>query len=307
MDKLQWFKFTPSDWIMGKIQRCEEVTQARFIRLCCVYWNKYCIMSYDDAEIEIDKNHLDILINKKIIKNKNGNIDIFFLLEQFKKIEIDKLDKSQSGQIGNLKRWNRVFYDKFIKGELTLKEAIEQSKSSPPDRHPIATQSQIIAEKSRGEKKREDKRREEDIINNSLLSEIKISDDEKFISVNDLKMEIDSAYLEQLKITQAFQKLFIKNLKEKNSPTSHQEKVKLGSAINPIRLMIEKKEATKAQITEAYKYLSSPEGEFWKANILSTSKLREKLPTLLAKKNTKSEVDAKKEASAPNPNKRKRF
>jgi hypothetical protein len=27
MDKLQWFKFTPSDYMMGKIQRCPEITQ----------------------------------------------------------------------------------------------------------------------------------------------------------------------------------------------------------------------------------------------------------------------------------------
>ena len=65
MDKLQWFKFTPSDWMMGKIQRCPEITQARFMRLCCLYWNKECLLSIEDAEIEIDKEHLDILIAKK--------------------------------------------------------------------------------------------------------------------------------------------------------------------------------------------------------------------------------------------------
>ena len=55
MSKLTWFKFTPSDYMMGKIQRCPEVTQARFIRLCCLYWNKQCELTYEDAEIEIDK------------------------------------------------------------------------------------------------------------------------------------------------------------------------------------------------------------------------------------------------------------
>jgi len=68
MDKLQWFKFAPSDWMMGKIQRCPEVTQARFLRLSCLYWNKECNLSYEDAEIEIDQEHLDVLIKKKIIK-----------------------------------------------------------------------------------------------------------------------------------------------------------------------------------------------------------------------------------------------
>ena len=80
MDKLQWFKFTPTDWIMGKIQRCPEITQARFMRLICLYWNKECVLSYEDAEIEIDKEHLDILISKKIIKIEDNFLLIEFLL-----------------------------------------------------------------------------------------------------------------------------------------------------------------------------------------------------------------------------------
>ena len=59
MDKLQWFKFRPSDWMMGKIMRCDEITQARYMRLVCLYWNKGCDLSYEDAEIEIDKKHLN--------------------------------------------------------------------------------------------------------------------------------------------------------------------------------------------------------------------------------------------------------
>lgn len=167
MEKLSWFKFTPSDWIMGKIQRCPEVTQARFMRLCCVYWNKDCNMTYEDAEVEIDKEHLDILISKRVLKSVSGIITITFLLEQIKEIEIDKIDKSQSGQIGNLKRWHRKLYDKFINNELSLNQAIEQSKLSHPDSTPITPQSQNIAEESKRreekelEKKREDKTRED--------------------------------------------------------------------------------------------------------------------------------------------------
>jgi hypothetical protein len=82
MDKLQWFKFTTMDWMMGKIQKCPEVTQARFLRLCCLYWNKDCNLSIEDAEIEIDKEHLDILLSKKIIKIVDDLIIIEFLNEQ---------------------------------------------------------------------------------------------------------------------------------------------------------------------------------------------------------------------------------
>jgi hypothetical protein len=104
MDKLQWFKFTPTDWIMGKIQRCPEVTQARFMRLICLYWNKECVLSYEDAEIEIDKEHLDILISKKIIKSIDSFILIEFLNEQL--VEIS--ETSQKRRKAVLERWAKV-------------------------------------------------------------------------------------------------------------------------------------------------------------------------------------------------------
>jgi len=104
MAYLSWFKFTPSDWIMGKIQRTSEVTQARFMRLICLYWNKHCILSYEDAEIEIDKEHLDILISKKIIKVENDFIMIEFLNEQLGTIS----ETSEKRKKAVLQRWAKV-------------------------------------------------------------------------------------------------------------------------------------------------------------------------------------------------------
>lgn len=104
MDKLQWFKFTPTDWIMGKIQRCPEITQARFMRLICLYWNKECVLSYEDAEIEIDKEHLDILIGKKIIKIEDDFLLIEFLNEQLENIA----ETSQKRRDAVLQRWAKA-------------------------------------------------------------------------------------------------------------------------------------------------------------------------------------------------------
>ena len=104
MDKLQWFKFTPTDWVMGKIQRCPEITQARFMRLICLYWNKECVLSYEDAEIEIDKEHLDILISKKIIKIEDNFLLIEFLNEQLENIA----ETSQKRREAVLQRWAKV-------------------------------------------------------------------------------------------------------------------------------------------------------------------------------------------------------
>lgn len=104
MDKLQWFKFMPTDWVMGKIQRCPEITQARFMRLICLYWNKECILSIEDAEIEIDKEHLDILIGKKIVKIEDDFLIIDFLNEQLDGIA----ETSQKRREAVLQRWAKV-------------------------------------------------------------------------------------------------------------------------------------------------------------------------------------------------------
>lgn len=168
MDKLTWFKFTPSDWMMGKIQRCPEITQSRFLRLCCLYWNKECNLSIEDSIIEIDKEHYDILVSKKIICTNEEFINISFLDEQFLEIQENSEGKSKSGIIGNLKRWHPVVYNRFNNKEISLEKAIELSKTiaeqSHTDSAPIAEQSRNIADKNREEEKRK-----EDIINWDFL------------------------------------------------------------------------------------------------------------------------------------------
>ena len=282
MDKLQWFKFTPTDWIMGKIQRCPEITQARFMRLICLYWNKECVLSYEDAEIEIDKEHLDILISKKIIKNNNELLVIEFLNEQLENIS----ETSQKRRDAVLQRWNKV----------------KQKDTSVLNGDTFVLQNDT--DKSREEEKRIEKIK---ILNNSLLSEIKISDDKKFFLVKDLQFEINEEILMHYKTALGFQKLFIKNLKEKQSPTSQTENATYKNFVDPIRLIFEKNEVTKEQLREAYEYLNSKEGEFWKSNILSTKKLREKLSMIILKKNTKVIDLHKKEVVVRDPNTRKRF
>lgn len=104
MDNLQWFKFSISNWVLGRIQKCPEVTQARFIRLVCLYWSKECNLSIEDAEIEIDKEHLDILFSKKVVKFSDDFICIDFLNEQFE----DILKTSQKRREAVQNRWSKV-------------------------------------------------------------------------------------------------------------------------------------------------------------------------------------------------------
>lgn len=107
MDKLHWFKFIPSDWMMGKIQRCSEITQARFVRLCCIYWNKQANMSIDDVICEIDQECYDELIQRKIISSDDEHVFIDFLDEQFEHVQEMSRKASKAGKISAQKRKER--------------------------------------------------------------------------------------------------------------------------------------------------------------------------------------------------------
>lgn len=261
MEKLQWFKFSPTDWKMGKIQRLPAETQIRFISLLCLYWNKDCVMSYDDAEVEIDKEHLDLLVSKRVIKVDDGSVVIEFLNEQFVEVSSTINNKSTSGKVGNLKRWHPAIYKQYISGKINLEQALNIAHPSHTDSEPIADQSQNIAE----EKREEDIRKE---LDKKLLTEIDISD-------------VELGLVDHFKIAKEFQRLFIENLTERNISTSHQQKATFKNYVDPIRLMIQNNEATRQDLIDVWKYLKSKDGEFWKTNIQSTSKLRDKFTTLL--------------------------
>lgn len=100
---------------------------------------------------------------------------------------------------------------------------------------------------------------------NILLSELKNSDFE-----NPLYFEI----------TLSFYELFKHNLTERNVSTSRLEKAK-GAWVNNIRLLFEQDKYTIDDLRDVYEFLKVD--NFWKQNILSTSKLREKFDKLLLK------------------------
>jgi len=104
MDNLKWFKFSPSHWFMGRIQRCSEVSQARFMRLCCIYWTNECVMSIEDAEIELGDDEFKQLLKLRIIEEDNGSLVIKFLDEQYSEcIDISKLRSKAA-----IARWKKA-------------------------------------------------------------------------------------------------------------------------------------------------------------------------------------------------------
>jgi len=104
---------------------------------------------------------------------------------------------------------------------------------------------------------------------------------------NKLKiLDIDMSFVpedltEYLKIAKSYQIVFINNLKQKNAPTKNQENATFENYVTPIRLMIENDKVTVQDLRDVKDYLKGPKSEFWKKNILSTSKLRQQIQKLL--------------------------
>ncbi len=124
-------------------------------------------------------------------------------------------------------------------------------------------------------------------LNKKPLSEIHISD-------------VPEDLIIYYKHAVAFQKLFIENLQEKNAPTAVQERALFDSYITPIRLMMEKDGVSNSQLEEALKFLKSTQGDFWKQNVLSTKKLREKISQLLIQKAPKPTIIAEMDQAVLN-------
>jgi len=82
----------------------------------------------------------------------------------------------------------------------------------------------------------------------------------------------------------AFYGVFEKNLIERGSITAQLEKVRFKPFIDPIRLMYDVDLLSHRQMGDLYKFLQKD--EFWKGNILSTTKLRKQVSQLLIKANS---------------------
>ena len=154
MEKLQWFKFSYADWRMGKIQRCSEITQARFINLCCLYWSKECNLTLEDAEIEIDKQYLDTLLKKKIIESDGEIIFIKFLDEQLVDITETSKGKSKAAKV----RW-----DKY------REEKEEKNINADAMRMHIGVMQNNAEERREEKRKEEESRVEQNILCNGVL------------------------------------------------------------------------------------------------------------------------------------------
>ncbi len=112
-----WFKFTPADWMMGKIQRCSPEARDSYVRLCCIYWNKHCKMTIADTVLEIGQLFFDELTSKNVVEIVEDGIAIKFLLIQYNEIA-EKTEESK----GEKKKTTRRTKTAEDKTPLTLEE-----------------------------------------------------------------------------------------------------------------------------------------------------------------------------------------
>lgn len=168
-----------------------------------------------------------------------------------------------------------VKYDDYQEKEFT--ETIETTtiptSKQPSNNHQITTSKEYIEYKNN---------RSIDIkniiFNNILMSSIEIEDAKRFLSEKDFFYFVWA---------QKFRRLFIKNLKKNQSPTTHQDNAKFKSYVDPIRLMFTKDKIDNDQLERVFSFLENEEqsenGFSWQKNILSTSKLRKQFQSLSMK------------------------
>jgi hypothetical protein len=102
MNTYQWYKFSPAQWMMGKITRCDNDAQARFMRLCCLYWTKRGDVDVESAQIELEDSW-DRIVKMKIVKIDGDKINIDHLDEQLD--EMNEISKKRTASAK--KRWNK--------------------------------------------------------------------------------------------------------------------------------------------------------------------------------------------------------
>jgi len=125
LKQIPWFKFSPADWMMGRISRQSCEVQVAFLRLCCIYWNAECVMTYEHAELETD-GYLEKLIALKMVEVYDDGIGIKFLDIQFSEGQQKRQKMSNAGKVSAERRLN----ERSTNVQHTLNEcSIEKNKN----------------------------------------------------------------------------------------------------------------------------------------------------------------------------------
>jgi hypothetical protein len=146
---MNWFKFDPTKWLTGRIQRAPDNVQVAFIRLCCIYWVEECNMDAERAELECGESEYQYLIKFKIIKQIDNDIYIDFLDDNMGDIMATSKKNSDNAK----KRWQEKKY---------RKDASAMPKDATEMRAHEVAMPNHAEEIREEEKRREEKRREKE-------------------------------------------------------------------------------------------------------------------------------------------------
>ncbi len=106
--ELPWYKCKPVKRLKGAIQFCGYGAKGLFSDICDMYWLRECVMTMQELERRFKEPELiKELIDNDVIKVRNGNVIIEFLIEQYEKESGIKIAQSEGGKDGADKRWNK--------------------------------------------------------------------------------------------------------------------------------------------------------------------------------------------------------
>lgn len=103
--ELPYFKFLPTEYLLGEIVFQDYRAQGVFINVCALYWQKECNLTKATLEQRFSDaiKDLKFLLDAKIIQEKDGNIHIKFLDEQWKELKYRHIKAVENGRKGGLK------------------------------------------------------------------------------------------------------------------------------------------------------------------------------------------------------------
>lgn len=210
--------------------------------------------------VQFETMAFDLRCSEEMVQSIVTGFDLFIIQgEYFGSLSVqrrlnERAEKSKKARNSAMERWKK-------KTEPEILFPDEDANASENNANAQQTQSDSNAIKESKGKESKEKDKNYKKVN---LSDIQISD----------FPELNKNYLD---IAKAFNALFKNNLIAAGCATTNVDKAK-GTSVDDIRLMIESDKYTVDDLRDVYQFLQKD--NFWKRNILSTSKLREKMDKL---------------------------
>src|SRR5215204_1647036 len=106
--RLPYFQFEPAEYLTGDIMFCSLASQGLFSQICCLYWQRDCKLTFDQAKKRLNNDDLfKELIGEAIIKIQDGYVIINFLDNQHDNASKSSSKNSINGKKGAEKRWGK--------------------------------------------------------------------------------------------------------------------------------------------------------------------------------------------------------